>query len=529
MTNSPFTFNLVDDPWIPCGLETGRVEELSLRETLLRSHQLRTIAGDSPLVTVAVYRLLLAVLHRVFGPENEDTWAALWKAETWDEAALNHYLNTWKPRFDLFDAEHPFYQARDDRVKPKSTISLSHDRASGNNPTLFDHHTEKIGETLTPAQAARFLVTAQAYGLAGLSGIKQKFTDGTLASGIVFLMQGDTLRQTLLLNMLPYPPDNDLFELHSLEDRPAWEMDDPFTPNRANPFGYLDYLTWQNRRVLFLPEEINGEIVVKNMTMGPALRHDPSILDPMKSYSIGKKGIYKPLAFSENRVFWRDSASLFAFVTDTKQNTRSPTNLKWVGSLASERGTLEQHQLYHIIALGMSREPGKQKVYFFRQEQLPISPDYLTDEDLVIALDAALNTAGTVAFDLLQSARLMGMHRQLASVETQWQSQWSRLNVNAKADINNWIAHTGMERAYWASLDLPFQSFIVFLAQEREKARVEWRHQLRTAAHHAFDLAAESLGADARAFKARVEGEGYLRYRLNEVLGQPQKEKAHEQ
>jgi len=527
MTDLPFTFNLVDAPWIPCISATGGTEELSLRETLLRSHRLRAIAGDSPLVTAALYRLLLAILHRVFGPEDADPWAVLWKAESWDETVLNRYLDTWKPRFDLFDAEHPFYQAPDKRVKkPKSTISLSHDRASGNNPTLFDHHTEEVGETLTPAQAARFLLTAQAYGLAGLSGIEQNFTDGTLASGIVFLVQGDTLRQTLLLNMLPYPPDNDLFSVHGPDDRPAWEMDDPFIPNRAIPFGYLDYLTWQNRKVLFLPERINGETVVRKMTMGPGLRYDPSVLDPMKNYRRHER--LSPYSFSEDRVFWRDSAALFAFKGEVAQKAVPPATLRWLQHIIDETPVLRGHEMYRIIALGMSRKPGQQKVYFFRQEQLPVPLDYLTDEDLVLALDAALNVAETVAFDLLQAARLTGMHRQLPAVEQKWQKQWSQLSANARSDINNWISHTGMERAYWSSLDLPFQSFIVALARDRESAVAEWRSQLRKAALDAFRLAAASLGSDARAFKARVAGEGYLQYRLGEVFGNHKKEAVHE-
>ena len=526
MTDSPFTFNLVDAPWIPCIPATGGTEELSLREALLRSHHLRAIAGDSPLVTAALYRLLLAILHRVFGPQNADAWAGLWKAKSWDETALNRYLDTWKPRFDLFDAEHPFYQAPDKRVKPKSTINLSHDRASGNNPTLFDHHTEEMGETLTPAQAARFLLTAQAYGLAGLSGIKQTFTDGTLASGIVFLLQGDTLRQTLLLNMLPYPPDNDLFSVQDEDDHPAWEMDDPFTPNRAIPFGYLDYLTWQNRKVLFLPERINGATVVRKMTMGPGLRYDPSVLDPMKNYRIHEK--LGPLAysFSEDRVFWRDSAALFAFKGELAKKAIPPATLRWLQHLIEETSALKQHQMYRLLAIGMSKKQAK--VYFFRQEQLPVPLDYLTDEDLVHALDAALNVAGTVAFDLLQAARLTGMHRQLPVVEQKWQKQWAQLSANAKSDINNWIAHTGMERAYWSGLDLPFQSFIVALARDRENAVAEWRSQLRKAALDAFRLISANLGSDARAFKAQVAGEGYLHYRLSKIFENHEKETAHE-
>lgn len=59
-------FNLVDQSWIPCLLrDGGKPQELSLRDTLIGAHEIRELCDDSPLVTVSLHRLLLAVLHRV--------------------------------------------------------------------------------------------------------------------------------------------------------------------------------------------------------------------------------------------------------------------------------------------------------------------------------------------------------------------------------------------------------------------------------------------------------------------------------
>ena len=182
----------------------------------------------------------------------------------------------------------------------------------------------------------------------------------------------------------------------------------------------------------------------------------------------------------------------------------------------------DKHDTYRTVALGLSKKQAK--VFFFRQDRLPMPLAYLTDDHLVTALNTALTYTGTIAFDLLQSARCMGMFEQVSDVEdTGWQKQWQGLNVNAKGAINNWIAHTGMERNYWASLDTPFQSFIIDLAQDREQALADWNAQLRRSASDAFDLAAECVGNDGRSFKAVVRGRSYLNYRLNEVL--PSKEK----
>ncbi len=514
--SSEFSFNLVDEPWIPCLDQTGAPVELSLREVFAQAHQLQALAGDSPPVTVALHRLLLAILHRVFGPKDEDAWVALWAAGQWDVQAINTYLDAWRHRFDLFSATKPFYQAADSRVKPKSVISLSHDRASGNNPTLFDHHTEDKGETLTPALAARILVAAHAYGLAGLSGIKQKFTDGACAGGTIFLIQGDTLRQTLLLNSVQYPPQGDQF-LHTQHDAPAWEMDDPYVPERAFPLGYLDYLTWQNRRVLFFPEKIAENSVVRTMTMGPALRFDSSLLDPMKNYRADEKLGPIAISFSENRVFWRDSATLFAFHEKLDGAARPPVTFGWLRYLIEEMGVPKKHDIYRTKALGMSKKQAK--VFFFREEQMPLPLAYLTDGELVRQLHDALQKTGAIAFDLVQTARLMGMYLQLANFDDRvWHKEWQGLNVNAKGSISDWVAHTGMERTYWSRLDISFQSFMVDLAGDPQQATIAWYDQLRTAAWAAFDQAAGSMGNDGRSFKAAVRGRSYLNYRLKEGL-----------
>lgn len=517
MTHS-FSFNLVDEPWLPCTRLDGTAVTLNLRAVLSQCHQLQSLAGDSPPQTATLHRFLLAILHRVFGPADYAAWGELWQAGQFDAPAIQAYLDKWRRRFDLFDAERPFYQSPDPRVKPKSTISLSHDRASGNNATLFDHHTETDGETLTPAQSARVLITAQTYGLAGLSGITQKFTDGTSAGGIIFLVEGDNLRQTLLLNMIMYPAgDADMFG-HTRKDAPAWEMDDPFTPAREQPFGYLDYLTWQNRRVLLRPELLNGHTVVRHMTMGPALRLDPTTTDTMKHYRKDDKLGFLATSFNEDRVLWRDSAAFFTFRDVGDRKVRPPATFRWLRELVGEN-ELPRQNIYRCMALGMSKKQAK--VFFFREERLPLPLAYLADENLVNHLRLALDKTGTVAFDLLQAVRRVGMFLQVSDADGK---QWGELNSNAKDAINGWVNHTGVDRHYWSGLDIPFQTFIVDLAQDAEPALLRWYAQLHAAAQDAFNQAAQYVGNDGRSFKAIARGQSYLNYRLHQLIPQQQEE-----
>ena len=164
------SFNLVHEPWLPV-LYTGEPlsREVSLLEALRDAHRIRELADPSPLVTVALHRLLIAVLHRVFGPANDDEWAELWQSGRFGPDRLEAYFRQCESRFDLFDAEHPFYQTPGLPGTSATTIAkLGHEFAAGNNPLLFDHSKDDAPVALEPAEAARRLVAHQAFAVGGL-------------------------------------------------------------------------------------------------------------------------------------------------------------------------------------------------------------------------------------------------------------------------------------------------------------------------------------------------------------------------
>ena len=64
------SFNLIDQPWIACITDEGKFAEVSLRGLLARAHELREISCETPIISASI--LPLAILHRVFGPEDDD-------------------------------------------------------------------------------------------------------------------------------------------------------------------------------------------------------------------------------------------------------------------------------------------------------------------------------------------------------------------------------------------------------------------------------------------------------------------------
>jgi CRISPR system Cascade subunit CasA len=498
------SFDLLQAPWVPCIRDDGTTVELGLRDALAQAHDLRGLHGESPLVTAALYRLLLAVLHRVFGPATGADWAALWAAGRWDATRLDTYLDRWRHRFDLFDPQRPFFQAPDDRVKPKSIVSLIHHVASGNNPTLFDHHTEDEGIVLTPAQAVRALVTAQAFGLAGLSGLPQKFTDGPCAGSIIFLVEGETLFETLALNLCRYPDETTL--QYYPDDRPVWETENPLTPDRTHPRGYLDYLTWQNRRILLLPEGTREGIVVRKMTMAPALRLERSVLNPMAHYRRDEKHGPLPLTFREGRALWRDSAALFQL---HDKGCRPVQAFQWLSELVDE-GHLDVTQTRRYLALGMSKKQAK--VNFYRAERMPLPLRYLTERSLVDALDTALGMAGLTARQLRGAARTLATFVLLPEADVESARQ------PAGKDIGDLMQQWAIERRYWSQLELPFRETVEALPRAMDEALIAWRKMLLRIVWRAFDQVADDLGHDARSLKAVVRARDRLAAGLARVL-----------
>ena len=496
------TFNLVDDPWLPCIQADGTPIELGIREALTRAHTLREIYGETPLVTAALHRLLLAILHRVFGPDSRKAWKTLWQAGRWDPDALDAYLDQWWSRFDLFDAEHPFYQTPDPPGNPRPVSALAFELALGNNATLFDHTLDSSRLTLTASYAARLVATVQAFHLAGLAGPgSPNFTDSPWARGVIFLIQGNTLFETLAFNVVRYTDETPIPS--QAKDRPAWEQDNPLQPQRGIPFGYLDYLTWQSRQVKLLSEASNGQVLIKGAWIGQGLKLEPQMaeLDPMKAYRQHPKRGWLPLRFNENRALWRDSDTLFRLSED---EVRSPAAFRWMAALVS-RGLLQPSSMYRYAGLGMAND--KAKIHFFQHERMPLPLALLANEDLVGCLCDGLQAAEAGGTALRRAAW------QLAA----WLVSPTNLSQANRDDTQLAFDQLNPTRRYWSRLEVPFRQFVEDLPHDADGALAAWRAMLLRTARAAFEEAASGVGDPLRGFKAVALARGRLERGLADI------------
>lgn len=494
-----FSFNLIDQPWIPVIRMDGTPHEVGLRDLLLDAPNLRVIACETPLMNAAILPVVLALLHRVFGPANRAAWKALWNADAFPQDALDAYFAAWYERFDLFHPERPFYQAYDERVKPKSVIHLVH--SIGNTGTLFTHANDSEGLTLTAAEAARHLITSQAFRTAGLSGLQEKFTDSPLARGVLFSAYSDTLFETFMLNLLPYPsplnriPNTD-------EDMPSWEQNEPFQ-NRSHPKGYLDYLTWPNNRILLLPAEKQGDVHIEMMTVAPGLSLSADVLSPHKRYSRrAEKDGWQFLYFNSAKSLWRDYDSLLA-LRDTA--IKPPVVIEWLANLA-DTGAIDAHRMLQLTAAGMLADQAK--LIFYRQEQMPLPPAVLRDGDIAYRVTQAIQQAEEVAKILREALNVLADHVLMRGGDRQPDSGDRRRLVDQWSSVS----------LYWERLEPAFWEFLEAISQENENTPDGWRDVLQQVAHDSLADAARSSGTSAPALKGQVMAERRLRSKLKKLL-----------
>ncbi len=518
-----YSFNLIDRPWIPCTQMDGRVTELGLHETLAKSHELRSVQGDSPLETAALYRLLLAVLHSALrGPASRSKWAKLWNAKQWDMKGIDTYLSKWRSRFDLFDEERPFYQMKDERVKPRTAWQLVHGMGTANG--LFDHDSIVDDVLLTCAQSARMLIVGQVFGLGGGCDPKQNLylSSGAWTKGIIFFAEGDNLFETLMLNLLIYKDDKPMNLLG--EDMPSWEMDDPFENDRDIPNGYLDYLTWQNRRLLLFPETIQGKIMVRKMTIAPGLAMNLDGFDPMKQYVKGKKDWLR-LDFKENKSLWRDSHSLLRLSEKKKQEESHPP--MFLDALANliQDDILDKQRIFHYMAYGMGMDPANPqsaKIILYRSEHLPVPMSYLQpdrNDVLVGELKNAVDFADTVR------SKLWGATNTLAKLIISPTADQKDGKQPDPKNVASLTAHWGVERLFWSALEVPFLEFLQDLPND-PSAMNRWKEALKRIAWESLSTAERMAGESSNALKAAVKADGVLGGGLKDLFSEnePQKE-----
>lgn len=427
------SLDLTARPWIEVLRVDGSPDELSLRQVFDQAGSLRRIVGDLATQELALLRLLLAIAHDALdGPRDIEDWADLW-GDPACFAPVQDYLDTHRGRFDLLHPDVPFFQTAGLRTAKDEVFPLNRIVADVPNGEPFFTARMPAVERLTFAEAARWVVHAHAY---DTSGIKSGAVgDDRVKGGKVYPLgtgwagglggvfaEGDTLRETLLLNLVAA----DTVELEiAADDRPAWRRE-PCGPGgvERSATGPRDLYTWQSRR-LRLHHDEDG---VHGVVLGygdPLASRNMHRREPMTAWrrsiaqekKLRQSPVYLPQEHDPGRSAWRGIASLVADRTEAAQGSEAalflrPGVLEWIARLVTE-GHLPRGFLIRARVIGAAYGTQQSVVDEVVDDHLAMPVVLLHQQDRTYArqaigaaedADLAVRALGDLAADLARAA-----------------------------------------------------------------------------------------------------------------------------
>lgn len=354
-------YNLLHEKWILATDFENKVLDLSMLEVFKNAHNLKNLAGELPTQDVALLRLLLAVLHTVFyryspnGEEKEldnqyeaiERWRQIWEAGEFPYSLIEKYLISWEDRFYLFHDKFPFMQVTSDKgfwTREGKEIAASEKALdyfvgeiaqSGNKSNLF--LSRRLKSELPCNEAARWLIHMNGFDLspsgrppANKVGVKG-YGSAWLANLGLVCLQGDTLFETLMLNLVLGPEDEDSY----IEEKPLWEDERqidgssleninvplPKTLNKlySMPFRYLE----------LIPNEEKDSITEVMIWSGCKFADENQFIEPMTIWRKVKENFKPKLHLPEKRI-WQDFGTL---LIKHQKDTRRPSVLDWIQTL----------------------------------------------------------------------------------------------------------------------------------------------------------------------------------------------------
>lgn len=489
------SFNLAYDSWLPVQGPSG-TEVLSLRDLLVRAHELSGLSIARPLAAVMIVRYCVALTKRVFEVEDPYGFERLWRRGSFDADRIDAYFDEHSGRFELF-GEHPFMQvagleSTSGAIRSASTLRLT--QSSGNNVPLFDAMTDGDELVLPCAEAALCLVEVLGWdtaaiktGAAGDPKVSGGKTSGNPTGPVgqlgVVLPMGRNVFETLMLSL----PLGKLTE----DDLPNWELDGTPTWQIRQPKGVLDLLTWRSRAIRLVPTEDGSGVDGVVLAAGDRLQFMPAELEPHTRWQQTKRGnvAVRPVRWWPGRAAWRGLQSLLALNRgDEAQTARVLAQLREYRDL----DLIPDDYPLNLLCVGIEYGNMSAVIEDVFVDSLPLP---------LVALRSEGEDAARIALvDLVERAE--SIRRALNDLE-------NNIRIAAGGDKHEWNkgGHLGDETM--PMLDLPTWELLAGLQRHpdgRESALLAWDEKVAQIAR----LRAEGAlnGAPVSAFAGRETSTG---------------------
>lgn len=352
-------FNLLDEKWIVVMLPSGETEEVSLIDAFRRAPEFKGLAGELATQDVAILRLLLAVLHVVFGRYDLDgkesalspqirpdarpadalkRWKALWDKGAFPMELIERYLRKYEDRFWLFHPKTPFYQVAGMKEATEYAASKLNGALSesSNKIRLFPTRAGSNKTTLSWAEAARWLIYINAYDDTSAKPKGKNLPSpgaGWLGKLGLLIAEGNNLFETLLLNLMLLRDGTSLWG----KENPVWENPTKVSERTeiTMPDNLSQLYTLQSRRLLLKREE---DAVVGFLLLGGDFFPKENALSEQmtlwRNASKKKEEVpeYVPRRHDPAKQLWRDFVTLAVQSSSAKR----PGVTDWLARLDAE-------------------------------------------------------------------------------------------------------------------------------------------------------------------------------------------------
>jgi len=308
------------EPCVPVTTDGGTRELVTLVDALRRADELSGLATTTPGETVALLEYLLAICY------------AFPDAATVPEAELTARAATWlatRPddQWDLFHPTEPLGQNAllapylDEHGTGPAQLVIER---AGDYNQFFDHHHLAHTEPLPADAAFRAMLAQHAYGPSGRARVSGRQTlgptltnlaVGRLAARVRVVALGPTLKDTLLLNLLPLDGAGPGTFNHTWTVSPAPRRGFTAKPRGRTTDGPADLHTVLGRSILLRPVTTGDRIAVDRVLVAAG----ELLADPPARDAVYPPGEDTPLRPSASRAFWREAHALYAAVANRKE------------------------------------------------------------------------------------------------------------------------------------------------------------------------------------------------------------------
>ncbi len=532
-------YNLLDEPWIPVRLVDGTITDVGLLELLRRTTDIADLACELPTQSIAIQRLILAIAYRVATPRDTRDWARQWGDGAPTEQMIE-YLERWRERFYLFGGRFPFMQVADLRTEKdeEKTLDAVVACVPKEEKRLFSTRQGSGVAQLSPSDAARWLVHAQAYDPSGIrSGAigdpqvrgGKGFPIGPAWCGHLGLvwLKGQDLDETLVLNLIPASTA----ELRGVDSSTewgacSWEVSEPETSLRGD-YSLLDpagtpkelsiprLLTWHSRRIRLVGDSsgVTGVVLAQGDKLAP---QEMRLYEPQSLWRYStpqskkfKTDVYMPRKFEAGRALWRNLPGTLPTVTTVQGVDKQPkreflpsATLSFHYQLDNASIETAYPRVMRIQAVGVIYGPQESTFEDIYSDELTLSVAVMRveREDLSAEIDRQVRLTEDVARDVGTLAANL---------------------ARAAGESGDGAGDGARDRAkelFFSAVDNDFRAWLPQvdgLESARDVGR-RWECALR---QHATDIQAELVrGASSSAIIGRDTGRGFMNIGIAENI-----------